>query len=316
MRIKPFWRDYRNGCLAAALLVISSVFVFPTREQLAPHYDLTFVIDITRSMNASDYQAAGESYSRLAYVKQQLRHLLSQLPCDAKIGLGLFTGRRATILFEPLAVCSSFHELDTIISKLDWRMAWAADSNIAQGLRNTLEMLSDSSSTLIFVTDGQEAPPLNARYQTDFSALKGKHKGLLLGVGGLKAVPIPKFDAEGKSAGFYGPEDVPHRSSFGESNLDPSQIEGYDARNAPFGRQAAIGQEHLSALQESYLQQLAQQTGMQYARLTDLAGLQQALQDPRLTQSRPVGVDVRWQAATLALILFCASYFPVNLLRR
>jgi mxaL protein len=126
----------------------------------------------------------------------------------------------------------------------------------------------------------------------------------------LQAVPTPKFDAQGKASGFYQQDDVPHRSSFGQSNLDPSHIEGYDARNAPFGSKAVGGNEHLSALQESYLTQLAHQVGLNYTRLTDLDHLQQALQAPEFSTQKLVPVDVRAYFAVVALLMFCCIYLP------
>ncbi|MGR9088211.1 MAG: vWA domain-containing protein, partial [Gammaproteobacteria bacterium] len=262
-------KDYRFGCLLLAAAAVSVLFLRPSSVQVRPVYRLTFIVDITRSMNATDYRFKEEATSRLNVVKQTLRDLLVQLPCQSKVGLGLFTERRSTLLFEPLEVCSSYAEIDTVIGQLDWRMAWAADSNIAKGLLNTLEMLKDNGSAVIFMTDGQEAPPVNPRYRADFSAVKGRQKGMIVGVGGLQAVPIPKFDERGEPAGYYTEDDVPQRSSFGESNLDPSQIEGYNARNAPFGSAAVKGSEHLSALNESYLESLAAEAGLHYARLKD-----------------------------------------------
>jgi len=163
---------------------------------------------------------------------------------------------------------------------------------------------------VIFITDGQEAPPVNPSYQTDFSSVKGQAKGMIIGVGGLQAVPIPKFDSLGKQTGFYSHDDVPHRSSFGQSNLDPSQIKGYDARNAPFGSEAATGNEHLSALQETYLEKLAAESGLAYARLTDLQNLNQALQTPKLATEKMVQTDIRQQPALFALLLLCLVYLP------
>ncbi|MGZ8241766.1 MAG: vWA domain-containing protein, partial [Methylobacter sp.] len=266
----------------------------------------------TRSMNATDYQLADQPVSRLQFVKQVLHELLAKLPCQSKVGLGLFTERRSTLLFEPLEVCSAYTEIDTAISKLDWRMAWAADSNISKGLFNTLEMLNDNDneSAVIFMTDGQEAPPVNPKYQADFSALKGKRRGMIIGIGGLTAVPIPKFDNQGRPAGFYGPEDVPQRSSFGESNLDPSAIKGYNARNAPFGSEAASGNEHLTSLHEMYLERLGMESGLGYARLTNSISLIQSLQIPELASLKTVQIDIRWRMALPALLLLSLTYLP------
>ncbi|SJM90297.1 vWA domain-containing protein [Crenothrix polyspora] len=310
MIIYPVLRDYRSIFLLVTLLAMLGLFIKPVSQQYAPQYNFTFVVDITRSMNAADYKIADQAVSRLEFVKHQLRALLHHLPCSTKIGLAVFTERRSSLLFEPVEICTSYTELDTAISKLDWRMAWAADSNIAKGLFNTLAMLQKSHSTVVFITDGQEAPPVNPSYLPDFAAMKGKAKGLIVGTGGLQAVPIPKFDAQGNVSGFYQQDDVPHRSSFGQSNLDPSQIEGYDARNAPFGSKAVVGNEHLSALQESYLTQLAHQAGLNYTRLTDLEPLQQALQSPEFSTQQLAPVDVRGYFAAVALLMFCCIYLP------
>jgi mxaL protein len=310
MKYRLAFNDYRLWCLLLALAAMLALFGRPAAQQRQPVYNFIFIIDITRSMNAADYRLDDHEMSRLEYVKKTLQKLMPKLPCQSRVGLGLFTERRSTLLFEPLEVCSSYAEIDATLGKIDWRMAWAADSNIAKGLMSTMEMLKKSGSTLIFITDGQEAPPVNPAYQPDFSELKSQMKGLIIGAGGLQAVPIPKFDAKGEQIGFYSQEDVPHRSTFGQSNLDPSQIEGYDARNAPFGSKTVEGREHLAILHEAYLQKLAAEAGLGYARLTDLQSLQSALQTPELAVSKIARTDVRWQAALAALILLSAVYLP------
>lgn len=303
-------KDYRTWCLLMALIAMLVLFIFPSKKQKSPTYNYTFIIDITRSMNATDYQQGSQAVSRLSFVKQTLRELLKELPCESKVGLGLFTERRSTLLFEPLEVCSAYTEIDTTLSKIDWRMAWAADSNIAKGLLSTLQMLQKSESSVIFITDGQEAPPVNPSYQTDFSSLKQQAKGLIIGAGSLQAVPIPKFNNQGEPSGFYAQEDVPHRSTFGQSNLDPSQIEGYNARNAPFGNATATGSEHLTALHETYLEKLSAASGLGYARLTDLENLILALKNTKLATEKIVQTDSRWQPALLALLMLSLVYLP------
>ena len=303
-------KDYRTWCLLIAFIAMLMLFMYPSKQQSMPTYNYTFIIDITRSMNATDYQQDNQAVSRLQFVKQTLRELLRNLPCESKVGLGLFTERRSTLLFEPLEVCSAYTEIDTAIDKIDWRMAWAADSNIAKGLLSTLNMLKKSDSSVIFITDGQEAPPVNPSYQADFSTVNGQAKGMIIGVGGLQAVPIPKFDSVGKSIGFYTQDDVPHSSSFGQSNLDPSQIKGYNARNAPFGSVAAIGNEHLTALHETYLEKLSAESGLAYSRLTDLENLSLALKNPKLATLKVVQTDIRWVPALLALLMVSLVYLP------
>jgi mxaL protein len=301
-------KNYRFWLLSLALIAMLVSFIRPTQNQPRPIYNYTFIIDITRSMNAADYQMDGQAVSRLDYVKHSLRGLLAKLPCQSKVGLGLFTERRSTLLFEPIEVCQGFNEIDTALAQVDWRMAWAADSRIASGLLNTLQMLEKIDTHVIFITDGQEAPPVNPRYRSDFAAIKGKAKGMVIGAGGLQAVPIPKFNNKGEPDGFYRPEDVPHRSTFGESDLNPEKIQGYNARNAPFGSEAAVGNEHLSALQENYLQALSTEASLHYQRLTNEEELATALQLLEFAEQKTIVVDVRWQMAVLALGLCVLVY--------
>lgn len=304
----PVFKDFRSGCLALALLLLMAMALYPTRLQKQPVYTVMAVVDITRSMNAEDYRLDGKPVSRLEFVKRSLRELIGRLPCQSKLGIGVFTERRSTVLFRPVEVCSAYSELDKAIAALDWRMAWAADSRIASGLLNTLQSLSGQKASLLFITDGQEAPPLNSRYRSDFAEVKGKVKGLIVGAGGLQAVAIPKFDHKGQRIGVYGPDDVPHRSSFGESDLNPEKIEGYDARNAPFGKQAAVGNEHQSALQESYLQQLATETGLAYHRLQTGEGLSASLQIPEHASVSEVNADIRGYYVVPVLLLLLTIF--------
>lgn len=282
--------------------------LYPNQQQKGAAYKLMFIVDITRSMNAEDYQLNGKPVSRLEFVKHSLRELMGLLPCQSQLGLGVFTERRGSILFEPVEVCSGYAELDKTIAALDWRMAWAADSRIASGLLNILQMEANKDVTVVFISDGQEAPPLNPRYRIDFSEFKGKLKGLIVGAGGLQPVAIPKFDNKGQRIGIYGPDDVPHRSSFGESDLNPEKIEGYDARNAPFGKHASVGNEHQSALQESYLQQLAAETGLNYHRLQTSQLLSNTIQQSEFGSPINVNADIRAYYVFLVLLLLLAMF--------
>jgi len=225
MSLSKNLQDYRFYCLSLALLTMLALFVKPQVIKRQPVYNFTVIVDITRSMNAKDYQLKDEAVSRLQFVKQALRDLVLKLPCQSKVGLGLFTERKSTLLFEPIEVCSSYAEIDSVIDNIDWRMAWSADSRISKGLASTITQLQDSGSHIVFLTDGQEAPPVNPRYKTDFSDLKSKLKGLLVGVGGLQNVPIPKYNNQGQQQGFYKQDDVPHRSTFGMAPTSSVPVE-------------------------------------------------------------------------------------------
>lgn len=301
-------KDYRFYCLGLALLAMLIIFIKPQAIKSQPTYNFTFIIDITRSMNARDYELENESISRLKFVKKTLQEIILKLPCQSKVGLGIFTERKATVLFQPIEVCSSYTEINSVIKAIDWRMAWAADSSISKGLSSMIKQLQTGDSQLVFLTDGQEAPPVNPRYKTDFSELKGKLKGLLVGVGGLQNVPIPKYDKQGKQQGFYKEDDVPHRSTFGMAPTSSVPVEGFNARNAPFGSAKFVGDQHLTRLYEPYLQQLSKEVAWSYHRLESSEQFSVALQTRLFAKQQKVLSDIRFYAAVIALFFLCLVF--------
>lgn len=302
------WRDAAGRRLATALLLAGLACLPLGAEREQPVFHYIAVVDITRSMTVEDYRIDGAPVSRLEFVKRSLRAAVAELPCGSRFGLGVFTERSSALLFEPVETCAGFPAIAAALDRLDWRMAWAADSRIAAGLLNTLERLARYEADLIFVTDGQEAPPLNPRYRPRFDAVRGKLRGLVVGAGGLTPMPISKFDETGRPAGFVSPDEVPHRSTFGLSEMAPEEIEGYHARNAPFGHSTAPETEHLSALREDYLRQLADESGLDYQRLISGEGLGHTLLRPESAKTARVRAELSGWPAGLALAALLAAY--------
>lgn len=310
MRLKIFHRTARR----TGLHLLTAAFGLTLLALLPLHWPtahLTYthlaVVDITQSMNVEDMALAGQTVSRLEYVKANLRHALTALPCGSRLGVAVFTGRRPFLLFEPIEVCTGFAALDAALAQLDWRMAWEADSRIADSLRNALQAFG-TTANLVFITDGQEAPPLNNRYRPDLHEFQTKTNGIILGVGGLTPAPIPKFSADGKREGFFQADEVLQRSTFGLPELAPDQVENYNARNNPFGNPQTGGSEHLSALREDYLRQLSADSGLLYRRADSPAAFQAALLEPRLAKPHTLATDLRWLPASLALLALLLAY--------
>lgn len=295
-------------CLLAAWLLAWLACLPLHRNAQRDTFTHIAVLDITRSMNVEDYRQQDRPVSRLEFAKASLRHALAALPCGSRLGLGVFTERRPFLLFEPIEVCAGYAAIDAAIEQIDWRMAWEADSRIADSLRNSLELLKDSGANLIFLTDGHEAPPVNPRYRPNFAAYLGKAKGVIVGVGGMNPVPIPKFNERGERIGVYGEDEVMQRSTFGEPETAPELLEGYNARNNPFGNAPAGGTEHLSSLKEDYLRQLSRETGLGYQRLETPDSLRHALTQSTLATPQTIAVDLRWIPAALALLALAILY--------
>lgn len=97
-----------------------------------------------------------------------------------------------------------------MVENLDWRMAWVARSEVAKGLHSALNVAEElgAQTTMVFLTDGHEAPPINPAYAPRFSGVVGEVDGVLAGVGGVVPVPIPKLDERGALTGYWSADEV------------------------------------------------------------------------------------------------------------
>lgn len=306
-------RDARFLSLAFAMAMLAVALASPHVSATRNGVVALLTLDITGSMNTRDYSLDGAPASRIEFAKQALRRLVADLPCPSRIALAIFSEREPFLLFEPIDVCENFAAIDAAIAGLDWRMAWEGDSRISAGLFRAVEMARRIDADLVFVTDGQEAPPLPAYGAPVFEGERGEIAGLVLGAGGYEPAPIPKFDEHGRETGFYGADEVPHESRFGLPPPGAEQREGYNPRNAPFGGTMAVGSEHLSSVREPYLRQLAETTGLAYAHLEKPDGLAGTFLSVARQRPSLAPVDLRPAFAAAALAGFASLYLVVPL---
>lgn len=298
-----------SACLAliAALLMPRIVVQRPTTNTLA-------IVDITQSMNVLDENIAGEAVSRLDYVKHALLGAVDELPCGSKLGLGIFTQYRSLVLLTPIETCANAHELRDVITGINGQMSWAGGSEIAKGVYLTLRMLKtmETPPALVFFTDGHEAPPVNPLHRIALGDEAGVLSGLLIGIGGTAAAPIPRFDPEGSPAGFWGPHDVMQEDLYAHGRqgtvADEKMEETGPAIAVPPALRRTPGQEHLSSLREPYLQLLATEGKLLYARLNASESLAPLLEAPALAQDEQTSIDVRWLAGVAALLALLVPY--------
>jgi len=305
-------RDPLALLLLAALVLVCAAIALPPVPMTLVGADVLVIVDITGSMNTRDYQAAGKPASRLAIAKTALKDMIGRLPCPSRLALGLFSERVPFLLFEPIDVCRDYGAVSGAIDAIDWREAWEGDSHVAAGLFRSIEMARSLGIDLIFITDGQEAPPLPASGPPPFEGKRNEVRGLIVGAGGYSLSPIPKFDDRGNEIGFWGVDDVPHENRFGPPPPDAETRPGYNPRNAPFGSVAAKGSEHLSSVREAYLKQLAQETGLGYAHLEGPAGLTEAYLPVSVPRASHGLTDLRWLPGLLALSALLAVFSPLG----
>lgn len=284
--------------LGAAALALGLALLRPGLAIERPLFNHVVVLDVTQSMNVQDALVDGKPASRLALAKQALREALLQLPCGSKLGLGLFTEYRSYLLLAPVEVCANLQELRATLAHIDGRMAWTGNSEVAKGLFSGLAIAQQLpyKPALVFVTDGHEAPPLDARNWPRFNQQPGEVPGWIVGVGGLTPMPIPKIDPLGRPLGFWRADEV--------LQADPRSA----SRDAVPGRAKPQGSEHLSSLREAHLRRLAAETGLKVLRLQDTHVLGPALTEPALARPVPARADLRWAPALLALLLLLARH--------
>ena len=283
----------RDAAIGAAALLLVAVLVFPRIELPRDTFTYMVTFDITQSMETEDITLNGAPTSRLAFAKAAMRDALTRLPCGSKIGWSIFTGQATLPLLPPIEVCRNFDALLASLDGIDGRMRWTNWSRIAEGgVYSAVRVAHELGRgvEVVFITDGQEAPPILPSNSPEIEIAVPGVSGWLIGVGGDQPVPVPKSDVEGNRIGFWSASEV--------VQVPPA------LRASP----TAESHEELSALQGEYLARVASRIGFAYRRLSGGDSLAQALQDVRFAHRERVPTDVRRIPAILALILLVGRY--------
>lgn len=301
--------------LWSAVAVLAATFAYPSASLVRESYRALIVLDITQSMNTLDRSLEGKPISRLDFARRSVVRALLGMPCGSEVGLGVFTEYRAFLLLNPVEVCANYQELSATLRGVNGQMAWAGGSEIAKGLNSGFKLAKGlaPAAALIFLTDGHEAPPLHPQHRPRMDA--ERVPGLIGGVGALNLSPIPKFGPDGEPLGFWSADEVLQTDTYslGRGRSGEAMV---DSEGRPIAKQKSSGTEHLSALKEPYLIQLATETGMTYQRLDTMETLADAIKTPALGRKAPAPSDLRWILAALALTALLAAYLPIKRLRR
>lgn len=310
-------RDWRSFVIGTALVLTALALLLPPVVMQRTAYNLMAFVDITGSMKVRDMGTASAPMERLEAAKSALRTLLGELPCQSRLGLGVFTERRGFVLFDPIEVCGNYDPIGQSIANLDWRMGWEGDSFIAKGLHHSIAETAPLDADILFLTEGQEAPPLPpGSALPEFEGERGKVKGAIVGVGGHEKVPIPKFDSDGQETGTYGEQDVVQENRSGPPPPDAESRPGYHPKWAPFGSDPPTGDGQLSSVHTAHLMALAAQTGLAYAGLKEEPDLLPVVARSARSHPTSVEVDVRRFPAAAALLLLAGLYIAPFATRR
>ena len=227
--------DWRGRLLLLAIILLTICLFKPHANLPKRVFDWFIVLDITQSMNVRDMAEHNKAMSRLAYSKRAIRASLKSLPCGSHVAIGLFTERDTTTVTHPMEVCAHFAALDETVAHIDWRMAWAADSFIINGLFSAIEQTPklDKGMRIAFISDGHQAPPINPDYAPKFGGKVGEVNGSIFGVGGETPARIPKIDADDNISAYWELDEVMRYATFGVSKKTQSAL---DMENEQHGR--------------------------------------------------------------------------------
>ena len=270
VRLRPQRARSGGGWLLLPTIALLAAAVWlPKLPVSRDAYDHLVIFDVSQSMNVEDYRIGDRVVSRLAFAKHAVAESLKNPKCDTRIGWGVFAGRKIVTLLAPVEVCRNYSALLEALDNIDSRMAFERSSEIQEGLLWTMINVRDLKPlpTVIFMTDGQEAPPLPPERLRSYDGQLGEVRGWVVGVGGLEPQPIPKSDQDGRRIGFWRATEV---------------LQWGGAANVSGG----TSHEHLSELRETHLQALAKNVGFGYTRLIDAKSLDVALHDRTLAHQR------------------------------
>lgn len=326
-----FWHklnklDGRGRLLLLATILLAICLFKPQANLPKRVFDWFIVLDITQSMNVRDMTEHEKAMSRLAYAKSSIRDALKSLPCGSRVAIGLFTERDTTTVTYPMEVCEHFGALDETVTHLDWRMAWAADSFIINGLFSAvgqtpkLNDKHENTMRLAFISDGHQAPPINPDYAPKFEGKLGEVKGNIFGVGGTTPARIPKVDAADNISAYWELDEVMRYATFGVSKKTQSVLDMENeqhGRNSPHGKNPAESTNaHLSALDEDNLKALAKVTGIDYLRLNHASNMTDALTRSDMATWRTSPTDLRAWFAIPALFLLMLFFVPKHFMQQ
>jgi mxaL protein len=276
----------------AFLLLLTAIFL-PPFNVTRPTYDYLVVFDITQSMNVEDYTLDGSPVSRLTFAREAVRHTLHELPCGSRVGWAVFAEYRTLVLLAPIEICNNYNDVLASLDRIDGRMRWGNASEISKGLFWAMRGARDVGGhpKVLFLTDGQEAPPVTGEGLVLFDDLKrGEIGGWLIGVGGYTPRPIPRTDADGRPIGFWHSDEVVQKDT---STADHA---------------AAASHEHLSEVREPYLKNLAHQVGFEYLHLNGAESIRAAMLHAPFAEQRRTPTDFAWLAAIAALLTLLIGF--------
>ncbi|WP_019898322.1 VWA domain-containing protein [Methylotenera mobilis] len=295
---------HRGLYLWLALIGLAIAMVNPKIPLSLNVNNYMFVIDITQSMNVKDMHMNKRPISRLNYALQLISMSLKELPCGTKVSIALFANAEVVPLYVPIEICENFGVIQDTLKHLEWRMAWRGSSHLRLGLidAGSVSLTLPEPTKIIFLTDGDEAAPLNAITKIDLQPMQGSTSWLLAGIGSQEPSPIPKFNSKDEIIGYW---------SQYATKIEPSQIVNEDSVGKRDDSIASDPHEYyLSALREEYLKEVVSDINANYVRADLQTKFLAAINKLPSAGNSPAHVETGWIFALISAFFVIADYLP------
>ena len=255
-KFKKHFEKKSDFFLLVSFILLLLALINPSIPVNQSLYNYILIADISQSMNTEDMKINQKTVSRLDYTKHIMSRLVEDFPCGTKVSIGMFAGVSVSSTYSPIEVCENFSNINTTISKLDWRATWSGNTRIRESVVNLARLIRSfpESAQVVFFTDGEEAPKLHVFNTRDLEQFQGGNDWLFVGIGSDEGAPIPKYDNKNQLIGYWSNDSFalqPGIAQISESNI------GVRDDNVASG----ATDRYMSKLDREYLEKLAKEIG-------------------------------------------------------
>lgn len=310
-KIISIFKNNHETVLYAITSVLLLLAIAKPQIQLKQEvHNYLLLADVSQSMNAEDVKLNGKNISRMSYTKHLIKKIVETSPCGTYVSIGVFAAENVAPLFMPLEVCTNYDVITDTIDHLEWRMAWRGNSRLSFGIKAATSLFDslNAPAQMLFFTDGEEAPKVNAINKLDLSDVQIGKNLVFVGIGGHQPVPVPRYNSNNKWVGYWSTEskDISGGTGASGSNQynDTSQDEPDPVvASAEFDR-------YLSMQESDYLKSLAAEVKGSYIEGADTEQFYDYVQDQKPAASFVTDYSVRWIYLSLAATLILLTFLP------
>jgi len=302
-KFKKHFEKKSDFFLLVSFLLMVLALINPSIPVKQSLYNYILIADISQSMNTEDMKINQKTVSRIDYTKHIMSRLVEDFPCGTKVSIGMFAGVSVSATYSPIEVCENFSNINTTISKLDWRATWSGNTRIRESVVNLARLIRSfpESAQVIYFTDGEEAPKLHVFNTRDLEQFQGGNDWLFVGIGSDEGAPIPKYDNKNQLIGYWSNDSFALQP--GIAQISESNIGVRDNKVA-----SGATDRYMSKLDSEYLEKLAKEIGGLYINGQSYRAIRKEMKKQPPAWKAPDQFYLQPILCFFALLFFIARY--------